>query len=116
MKESINDLISRITNQSQDVLFEQVMTVIDENYDFSPTAFTNGAQKNDVGENSGSCKVFSFALLQQLNQEQTLSLFGQHYRDVKASPDKQDHQNIRQFMLHGFGKLAFQGQALSVKN
>jgi len=115
MNKSISELISQITNQPQEILFEQVMAVIDMHYDFSPTAFTNGTQNNAVGENSGSCKVFSFALLQNLNEEQTLLLFGQYYRDVKGSPNKQDHQNIRQFMQHGFAQLAFEGQALVEK-
>jgi len=115
MNKEISDLISLITRKPEDVLFEQVMTVIDAHYDFSPTAFTNGDQKNNAGENSGSCKVFSFALLQNFNEEQALFLFGQYYRDVKDTPEGNDHQNIRQFMQHGFAKLKFEGQALSIK-
>ena len=115
MNKVVNDFVNTLTKQPEDILFEQVMALIDDHYDFTPTAFSNGSQQNGVGENSGSCKVFSFALMQQLNEEQTLSLFGQYYRDVKNTPEKQDHQNIRQFMQHGFVKLTFEGQALSVK-
>lgn len=115
MNESIDCFVSQLTKRPQDVFFEQVMTFIDGHYDFSPTAFTNGAQLNDAGENSGSCKVFSFALIQKLDQEQTLTLFGQYYRDVKGNPKGQDHQNIREFMQHGFAKLTIERQALSVK-
>ena len=92
------------------------MALIDELYEFSPTAFVNGGQRNAAGENSGSCKVFSFAILNSLTEEQTLLLFGQYYRDVKATPDADDHQNIRQFMLHGFSGLKFDSCALLAKD
>ena len=115
MNKAVNSFVNALTKHPEDFVFEQVMTLIDEHYDFNPTAFSNGTQHNGVGENSGSCKVFSFALMQGLNEEQTLCLFGQYYRDVKSTPEKQDHQNIRQFMQHGFARLSFEGQALSVK-
>ena len=96
-------------------MFDEVMTLIDELYEFRPTAFVNGEQSNEAGENSGSCKVLSFATLNSLTKEQTLMLFGQYYRDVKATPQSDDHQNIRQFMLHGFSGLKFDSCALLAK-
>ncbi|WP_245840531.1 HopJ type III effector protein [Ohtaekwangia koreensis] len=45
----------------------------------------------------------------------TLSLFAEHYRSVLENPDGTDHQNIRQFMLHGWPGIIFEGQALVSK-
>ncbi len=81
----------------------------------TPTAFKNGAQANVATENQGSAKVFSFAQINSLNQEQTLSLFAEHYASVLATPEATDHQNIRQFMLHGWDGIAFEGTALIAK-
>ena len=71
---------------------------------------------NEAGENNGSCKVFSFAKLKGLNEEETLALFGDFYRtDVLANPEGSDHQNIRNFMQYGWDGIAFQGDALAEK-
>ena len=87
--------------------------MIDAHYQFTGTAFDNGEQHNDAGQNSGSCKVFSFAQLNQLSEQQTLNMFAQYYRDdVLGNPSGEDHQNIRQFMVHGFAGLRFAGDAL----
>jgi hypothetical protein len=48
-------------------------------YDFEPIAFENGIQHNAAGENSGSCKVFAFAEMQELTPEATLACFGSYY-------------------------------------
>lgn len=78
------------------------MAMIECNYEFMQTIFTNGLQKNGSGENSGSCKLFDFALLQELDQQQILACFGRYYRDdVLLHPDNNDHQNIRQFIKNG---------------
>ena len=115
MNIKIESLITRLDSQTNDLMFNEVMTLIDELYEFRPTAFVNGDQSNEAGENSGSCKVLSFAILNSLTEEQTLLLFGQFYRDVKATPEADDHQNIRQFMLHGFSGLKFDSDALLAK-
>ncbi|MCL1066710.1 HopJ type III effector protein [Shewanella olleyana] len=91
------------------------MAVIEANYSYTPSAFTNGAQNNAEGENAGSCKVFAFGTLHQLNEQQTLSLFGQHYRDVVATPEGNDHQNIRQFMQNGWEGISFSQEPLALK-
>ncbi|WP_153914233.1 HopJ type III effector protein [Shewanella sp. TC10] len=101
--------------QPEQLKFEQTMAVIEANYVYTPSAFTNGAQNNAEGENAGSCKVFAFGILHQLNEQQTLNLFGQHYRDVVATPEGNDHQNIRQFMLNGWDGVKFSSDALALK-
>jgi hypothetical protein len=57
------------------------------------SAFKNGDQLNEVGQNSGSCKVFAFGQIHQFTVQQTLAMFGQHYRDV-LPPQGTEHQNI----------------------
>ncbi len=70
---------------------------------------------NAATENQGSAKIFSFAKLNGLNQAQTLSLFAEHYASVLATPEGTDHQNIRQFMQHGWDGIQFETLALSAK-
>ncbi len=109
-------LIEQLNTQPETVAFQDVIAVIDNEYTFTPTAFTNGEQKNGANENNGSCKILSFAKLNQLSSESTLHLFGDFYRkDVLEHPTATDHQNIRQFILNGWNGVAFEGQALTVK-
>lgn len=95
--------------------FADVLAYIDAAYTHTATAFKNGAQHNAADQNQGSAKVFSFAQLQQLSAEDTLRLFAEHYNAVLATPDATDHQNIRQFMQHGWTGIAFEGTALTAK-
>ena len=95
--------------------FADVLAFIEAHYQHTPTAFKNGAQSNAATENQGSAKVFSFAKLQGLNQADTLSLCAEHYAAVLTTPDATDHQNIRQFMQHGWDGVTFDGTALSAK-
>ncbi|GGP55769.1 type III effector [Shewanella algicola] len=111
----VNEFITSLAERANEVRFEETMALIDAHYDFTPTAFKNGDQLNDAGQNSGSCKVFAFGQIQQLTEQQTLQLFGQHYRDVVATPQGDDHQNIRQFMQHGWPGVLFSQSALTSK-
>jgi len=95
--------------------FADVIAYIDARYQHTPTAFKNGQQANAASENQGSAKVFSFAKLNGLDQAQTLSLFAEHYASVLATPTGTDHQNIRQFMQHGWDGIWFEGDALTAK-
>lgn len=108
----INDFIERLSSEPETIKFEEVIDIIDRFYDFTPTAFQNGAQKNKAGENNGSCKVLSFANLHDLTEAQALNLFAQYYRDVVATPQGDDHQNIRQFIEQGYQGLVFDQFAL----
>ncbi|KPZ67555.1 HopJ type III effector protein [Shewanella sp. P1-14-1] len=96
--------------------FEDTMAIIDMYYKFTPTAFTNGQQQNSAEQNLGSCKVFSFAMRHKLSESQTLKLFGQYYQDVLATPQGAEHQNIRQFMQHGWAGIRFTGTPLLLKS
>ncbi|UWX62563.1 HopJ type III effector protein [Chryseobacterium oranimense] len=109
-------LPEQLKNNPETIQFKEVISYIDEHYDFTPTLFKNGDTVNEAGQNNGSCKVFSFAKLQGLSKEQTLPLFGEFYReDVLKNPDGTDHQNIRNFMKYGWEGISFEGEALKQK-
>lgn len=96
------------------ITFTDTMSVIEANYDFTPTAFKNGELQNDAGQNSGSCKLFAFAVKEGLTKEETLACFGQYYFDeVLKDPNGNGHQNIRNFMKTGFDGLVFNGDVLN---
>lgn len=107
--------ITGLLNNPDAIEFVDVMEVIDSSYHFTETSFNNGNQHNAAGENNGSCKVFAFARLHSLTAQQTLQLFGEHYRKVLATPEEQDHQNIRKFIAAGWDGLTFNGEPLSPK-
>jgi hypothetical protein len=100
------------------VSFEETMTVIASCYDYTPTDFYNGLEErplfNRAGQNEGSCKIFAFAKLNGLTEQQTLALFGDYYRiDVLSNPDGLNHQNIRHFMRYGWSGMRFAGEPLT---
>lgn len=95
------------------VTFNETIALIESRYAYTPTRFSNGGLVSEAGQNSGSCKIFSFARLQGLTEQQTLNCFGAYYRDdVLKNPDGTDHQNIRNFMKTGWAGVSFDGCAL----
>ncbi len=99
---TLTDFLTK-TKTSSSVNFADTMAVIAENYTYQPSTFRNGDIENAAGQNEGSCKIFAFAKLQQLTESETLQLFGDYYRvDVLKHSDGTDHQNIRQFIKHGW--------------
>jgi hypothetical protein len=106
-------MLEKIKTQPQTVAFQEMIDFIDAHYRFEPTAFTNGTLYNAEGQNNGSCKIFQFALLHHLSQEETLHCFGHFYRDhVLPNPKGTDHQNIRNFITSGFEGLKMEKMAL----
>ena len=117
---TVNTLIEKIRSTPDAVEFNEVMDCIDENYNYSPTHFTNGSGDdiaiNEAGKNEGSCKIFAFAQLNAVNDAETLACFGKYYReDVVQNPDASDHTNIRNFMLFGWNGIQFDSPALTVR-
>ncbi|MGY8870398.1 MAG: HopJ type III effector protein [Pseudomonadales bacterium] len=114
----ISKLISE-SGTSEAIDFEDTMAVINEHFDYAPTAFTNGLSDkqvaNEAGKNEGSCKIFAFSQLLELGEEQTLRCFGRFYQDVLNTPEGEDHGNIRNFMCDGWKGIRFEGQALTRK-
>ncbi len=110
---SLNAFVNKVKS-NQCVSFDDTMTVINASYHYTPTDFSNGLEDdclyNVAGTNEGSCKIFAFAELHQLNKDQTLSLFGDYYQEVLDDPDGNGHQNIRHFMQYGWEGVHFTEQ------
>ena len=113
---TVVDFLEKLNQTPEAITFAETIAIIEANYDFSPTAFENGLQHNAAGENSGSCKLFSFAEIQNLSEAATLACFGAYYyEDVLKNPNGTDHQNIRNFMKTGWDGIAFYGTPLVLK-
>jgi len=112
---TIQQFKTKLKTTPTEIQFSETMQVIDENYNFTPTAFTNGELKNNAGENSGSCKLFSFSIHQKLTKQETLFCFGEHYQTVLADENGNSHQNIRNFIKTGFKGLTFENETLQLK-
>ncbi len=99
------ELLERVKNR--DILFTEILSFIEGNYQYFPSAFKNGNLYNEANQNQGSAKVLYFAHLNQLNQEDTLLLFAEHYQNVLDNPESDNHQNIRQFASNGWSGIEF---------
>ena len=112
----LHTFMDKLASLPEKIEFTDTMAVVDANYQFTETAFTNGGVSNQKGENSGSCKLFAFAQKQGLSEQQALACFGSYYRDdVLLNPKGIDHQNIRHFIKTGWQGIHFDGNALQVK-
>lgn len=113
---NLDAFLQKLNDTPAAIAFDDTMAVIAETYDFTPAAFTNGDTRNEAGQNSGSCKLFAFAMLNKLSKEQTLACFGAYYReDVLKHPQGTDHQNIRNFMKYGWEGVKFDNMPLAAK-
>lgn len=111
---SISALIEQLNITPQTVEFATVISVIENNYTYQASRFINGDAVNEKGTNEGSCKIFAFAMLNQLSQESTLACFGKYYReDVLQHPTNSDHANIRNFMVSGWEGISFDNNVLT---
>jgi hypothetical protein len=100
---------------SNDHLFASTLAFIGQWFDFTPSAFNNGGVQNSAEQNQGSCKVFALAQLLQLSKEQALRCFGEHYRDVLATPDVDNHHNLRRVLRDGLADISFDQFPLTAK-
>ena len=117
---NVNELLIIIDSNPETIDFSEVLTTIDTHYEYTPTRFCNGigedAAISEAGSNEGSCKIFAFSQLNELDENQTLACFGSYYReDVLEHPEKKDHANIRHFMIHGWSGISFDGIALKLR-
>ena len=92
---------------SPDHQFADTLAFIELWYDFTPTAFRNGSVENKADENQGSARVFALSELLKLSREQTLACFGEHYRDVLATPKVDNHHNLRRVLREGNSDICF---------
>ena len=114
------ELLNLIQTSPAEVEFDKVMEVIENDYDYTATQFYNGLGDeevvNEAGTNEGSCKIFAFADINDLNESQTLSCFGKYYRqDVLMNLAGTDHANIRNFMKFGWEGIHFDSPPLAFK-
>ena len=112
----LNNFLKQLDDAPDSIAFSDTIALIESLYEFTPTSFSNGDLVSEAGQNSGSCKIFSFAQLHGLTPKQTLACFGAYYRDdVLKHPQATDHQNIRNFMSTGWAGIQFQGNALTAR-
>ena len=113
---SIQAFLEKLNQSPETITFQETIAVIEENYNFEPTAFENGTLHNTAGENSGSCKILAFAEMNDLSESAALSCFGAYYfEDVLKNPQETNHQNIRNFMKTGWEGIGFYGSPLELK-
>lgn len=94
--------------ESPEHQFADTLAFVERWYDFSPTAFRNGSVENSADQNQGSAKVFALSELLKLSSAQTLACFGEHYRDVLATPEVDNHHNLRRVLREGNGNISFE--------
>lgn len=116
---SLTTFLKKVKN-NETLQFDETISVITENYHYEATGFSNGLGDtkviNEAETNEGSCKIFSFAQLNLLDQQQTLNLFGDFYhKDVLQNPTGTNHPNIRNFMRDGWKGVVFSQPALTLK-
>ncbi len=113
---TLDAFLTQLRTNPGSITFDDTMAVINANYDFTPSAFTNGGTRNEAGQNSGSCRLFAFAQINGLTEAETLACFGAYYRDdVLKNPAGTDHQNIRHFMKTGWAGVKFESMPLKTK-
>lgn len=113
---SLDNFLKKLKTEPETIEFKDTISIIEENYDYTPSAFTNGDVSNELGQNEGSCKILAFAYINNLTVTETLNCFGHYYRDeVLGNPAGEDHQNIRQFILDGFAGVKFDVMPLQFK-
>ena len=109
---SIEEFIETLKSNPDNIEFGETISMIDNYYDFTPTAFQNGEVYNEAGKNSGSCKLLFFGKKNELTVVETLCCFGTYYKEVLGNPEGDDHQNIRNFMKFGWEGIEFEGNPL----
>lgn len=113
---NVGQLLKLIDTDPESIEFKEVLLTIDENYNYEPARFDNGAVVNEAGENEATCKILAFAKMHDLDRERTLACFGKFYRDeVKEHIHDAGHANIRTFMVCGWRGVEFHGDVLSPK-
>lgn len=91
-----------------DHMFSTTLEFVEQWYDFTPTAFKNGPVANTATENQGSAKVLALGEDLGLDSLQVLQCFGEHYRDVLATPGVENHFNLRRLVKDGFCDVSFE--------
>jgi hypothetical protein len=94
-----------IKSGKKEVSLQESVAFIDQHYDYFAVPFTVGDIENKANENTNIAKILSFALMTKMDEDQTLRLFGEVYRNL--SPNGNDHLNIRNFKKYGWNRVIF---------
>jgi hypothetical protein len=105
----------RASLETGEHLFAETLAFVADHYDYSPQAFQNGTVSNAAGQNEGSCKTLGMAVLEGFSDLEALQAFGEHYRAVLATPEGNDHGNIRALMASGLAGVRFEAPSLAPK-
>ena len=107
--------LHRLDSAPGSVMLDEALRTIDALYAFTPVAFSNGDMHNAAGEAERSCRLYAFAQLHHLSERQTLTCFGEHYREVLEDPQGTSHKTIRIFMRLGRAGVKFSAFPLKAR-
>ena len=71
------------------------------------------ADPSQRGSHRFTSMTLGLALLEGLSDQHALLAFGEHYRSVLATPEGNDHGNIRALIAHGLAGVQFTAPPLS---
>ncbi|HUH57148.1 MAG TPA: HopJ type III effector protein [Pseudomonadales bacterium] len=94
--------------------FADSLAFIDNWFEFTPCEFNNNGLINSASENHGSAKIFALAQMLNLNKQQALLCFGEHYRNLSQT-SKDSHLNIRRLIATDLAEIAFSQPPLQRK-
>lgn len=101
--------------QSDQHVFADTLAFVARWFEFEPSGFSIGSVRNEADSNQGSCQVLALAQQLALSHEEALLCFGEHYREVLATPDVDNHHNLRRLLSHGFADAKFDTFPLTPK-
>lgn len=110
---ALADLLSSIETDTHQ--FASTLAFINDWFEFTPAAFQNGSVSNTAEQNQGSCRVLALASLQGFTSDQSLKCFGEHYREVLATPGVDNHHNLRRLLAEGLVNIEFDHPPLQRK-
>jgi hypothetical protein len=91
---------------TKQVTYQDTIDFLDQHYIYLPVPFKCGDLSYEPGVKTGAAKIFSFALMVNMSEAETLRLFGEFYRNL--SPGGVERPNIRNFVKGGWGCISFE--------
>lgn len=70
-KMTLQDFKNKLQENPTAIDFSETISIIETNYEFTPTSFVNENTKSSSDQNLDSCKVFVFALNYKFTKEKT---------------------------------------------
>ena len=94
--------------------FSEIQEIINTDYTYEPNGFTIGNIYNDSNNNQWSGKIASYAVINNLTNQETLELFGEHYQSVLDDPNGTGHANVRALIKYGLTGVKFDNNKLLI--